>query len=335
MNGLRQARWRTVAALAAGQIAILPLAAAAATNLPASHRLVFAPTNMLPPLPPLPQVKPPVAFFRQLLAMTPAEQENYLTNRPPEIRSRVLAKIREYQALDPNEREMRLRTTELRWYLLPLLRTPPADRTRWLAAVSDDLRDLVKARLAQWDILPPPLQQEFLENERALLYFASVAATNGPAALALGGERAPPDPDLKRWNALSDEQRQRITERFNQFFTLPPAEKQETLDTLSPAERQQMEKTLQTFGQLPPPQRAQCIRAFTQFAGMSPQDRAEFLKNAERWSQMSPEDRRIWRDLVAHVPQWPPLPPPLPPPPPMPRVPAPSHPHPTVATNHL
>jgi hypothetical protein len=64
---------------------------------------------------------------------------------------------------------------------------------------------------------------------------------------------------------------------------------------------------------------------------MSPQDRAEFLKNAERWSQISPKERQAWRDLVAQVPQWPPLPaalimPPLPP--------ALKTFHPAVATNH-
>ena len=37
-------------------------------------------------------------------------------------------------------------------------------------------------------------------------------------------------------------------------------------------------------------------------------EQAEFLKNAERWSQMSPAERQAWRDLVANVPQWPPLP---------------------------
>ena len=332
MNCLRQARWQTVVILAVVQTALLPLCAAPVTNLPAPLRLLFAPTNILPPPP---QMKPPVEFFRELLAMTPAERENYLTNRPPEIRSRILAKIHEYQALDPNEREMRLRATELRWYLPPLLRDSPTNRADRLAAVPDDLRDLVKARLVQWDILPPPLQQEFLENERTLRYFTHVDSTNGPPPPGGGWQRAPPDSDLARWNALSDEQRQRITDRFNQFFELAPVEKQETLDSLSPAERRQMEKTLQTFGQLPPPQRAQCLRAFTQFAGMNPQDRAEFLKNAERWSQMSPQERQTWRDLVAHVPQWPALP--LPPLPPMPRLPPQSapHPHPTVATNHL
>jgi hypothetical protein len=334
MSFPRQLRQRIVAVLAVGQIAVRPLAAAPVTNVPVPHRFIFAPTNILPPLPP--QVQPPVAFFRKLLAMTPAEQENYLTNRPPEIRSRILAKVREYQALDPNEREMRLRATELRWYLLPLLRTPPADRATRLAAVPDDLRDLIKARLGQWDILPPPLQQEFLANERALRYFTRVDATNGPSLPGVGGEPAPPDSDLARWNALSDEQRQRITDRFKQFFELAPVEKQKTLGTLSPLERQQMEKTLQSFDQLPPLQRFECVRAFAKFAGMSPPERAEFLKNAERWSQMSPQERQTWRDLVANVPKWPPMPPvPLPPLPPIPQVPAlPPHFHPPVATNH-
>jgi hypothetical protein len=92
-----------------------------------------------------------------------------------------------------------------------------------------------------------------------------------------------------------------------------------------------MEKTLQSFDKLPPAQRAQCIRAFTQFAGMSPAERAEFLKNAERWSQLPPKERQAWRDLVAQVPLWPPVPhalirPPMPPP-------LPPRPHPTLATN--
>ena len=51
---------------------------------------------------------------------------------------------------------------------------------------------------------------------------------------------------------------------------------------------------------------------------MSREDRTEFLKNAQRWSKMTAPERQAWRDLVAHVPLWPPLPateimPPLPP----------------------
>jgi hypothetical protein len=41
---------------------------------------------------------------------------------------------------------------------------------------------------------------------------------------------------------------------------------------------------------------------------MSSTERAEFLRNAEHWSQMSPAERQTWRDLVANVPDWAPVP---------------------------
>ena len=46
-------------------------------------------------MPPLPQSQSPVNFFRNLLAMSPVERINSLTNRPPEVRQRILAKVRE------------------------------------------------------------------------------------------------------------------------------------------------------------------------------------------------------------------------------------------------
>ena len=277
--------------------------------LPGSIKFSPAATSLIPPLP---QVQSPVNFFRELLAMSPRERENSLTNRPPEVRERLLAKVREYQALSPDDRELRLRATELRWYLTPLLRASPGDRDSRLAQVPDSLRELVKTRLAQWNILPPPLQQEFLANDRALRYFAHVeTTTNNPAVVA---------------------KQQKISEQFNQFFELTPAEKSQTLGTLSETERAQMEKTLQSFEKLPPQQRLQCVRNYAKFAGMNAADRAEFLKNAEHWSQMSPQERQSWRDLVAHVPQWPPLPPPILPPNLIPHA-LPKIPRPNVATN--
>jgi Protein of unknown function (DUF3106) len=324
MNFTRQLRFGLVF-FAAGQCLVFPLRSENSTNSSAPVKLFSTPANMVPPPP---AAHSPVDFFRNLLAMTPQDRENFLANKPPEIRERILDKVREYLALDPDERELRLRATELRWYLMPLLRDSSATRPARLAQVPDDIRGLVKARLMQWEILPPSLQKEFLENERTLHYFSHVDATNNPVA----GEwhRSPNDADQARWNALTEDQRQRITAQFNQFFELTPGEKEKTLGTLSGAERAQMEKTLAAFATLPPPQRAQCVRAFTKFAGMSAQERAEFLKNAERWGQMPPAERKAWRDLVAHVPQWPPLPPAL-----MPPMPPKLQPHlrPVVATN--
>jgi hypothetical protein len=259
----------------------------------------------------------PVAMFRRLLDMSRRERENYLTNRPPAIRAAIRAKIAEYLAMDPDARELRLRATELRWQLTPLLRLAPADRSPRLVLVPEDLAPLVKSRLAEWDQLPPEVQAEFLANDRTLHYFALVATTNQP----------PADPVAAAEHA-------NVAEQFNQFFELTPDEKQKTLKTLSAAERAQMERTLQAFGQLPARQRKECLQAFTQFAGLSPADRAEFLQNAGRWAQLSPTERQTWRDLVARVPSWPPLPGTLTPPPMPPRPgPVPVKSHPAMATN--
>ncbi|HEX7577276.1 MAG TPA: DUF3106 domain-containing protein [Verrucomicrobiae bacterium] len=324
MNCPRQAhQW--LALFAVAQMAVSPLSAQDSTSVPASAKSPPTPANNAPPVP---QVLSPVNSFRQLLAMKPQERRDSLTNRPPEIRERILAKVREYLALDPNERELRLRATELRWYLMPLLRESPTNLTARLEQVPDDLRGLVQSRLAEWSILPPSLQKEFLDNEGTLHYFSHVDSTNSPSP---GGRSVPNDADQARWNALSENDRHRITSEFTQFFDLTQVEKQKTLKTLSDAERAQMDKTLQTFDQLPPAQRRQCINAFTQFAGMSPAERAEFLKNAERWAQLPPKERQAWRDLVAQVPLWPPLPNAFILPPAPPRLPP--HPHPAVATN--
>jgi len=64
--------------------------------------------------------------------MSPAERNHSLTNRTPEARARILAKVREYQVLGPDERELRLRATELRWYLTPLLRGHAEELSRVL-----------------------------------------------------------------------------------------------------------------------------------------------------------------------------------------------------------
>ncbi|HVU27639.1 MAG TPA: DUF3106 domain-containing protein [Verrucomicrobiae bacterium] len=290
MKWFRQARWWLVLC-AAGLLCVCSLNAADSTNAPVISSISTAHS--------------PVDFFRKLLVMSPDERENYLTNRPPEIRERILAKVGEYEALDPDERELRLRATELRWYLMPLLHTSPTNRAARLARVPDDIRPLVQDRLDQWQILPPTLQQEFLENERILRYFTHVDTTNISTE---DSWHEPSDAERSHWNSLSEGERRQITAGFNQFFELKPDEKQQALNTLSDSERAQMEKTLKAFDQLPPAQRTECVNAFAKFAGMNASEQAEFLKNAARWAQMSPKERQAWRDLVTHVPEWPPLP---------------------------
>ena len=325
MNLLRQGCW-ALALCVAGQLTVSPLFAGTVAAVVSPSGLPSALTNTLMALP---RRSSPVDFFRQLLAMRPDERGAFLSNRPPEIREQILTKVKEYEALDPDSRELRLRATELRWYLMPLLHEPPAVRAARLAQVPEDIRELVEDRLNEWAILPPPLQREFLENERTLRYFASVDVSGSPLENA---GRGPNDGEQARWNAFPETQRRQIMAEFNQFFELTPHEKQKVLGTLSDIERQQMERTLQTFGKLPPAQRDECVRAFAKFAGMNAAERAEFLKNAKRWSQMQPAERQAWRDLVANVPEWPPMPPGFITPPPPPPLPPGFHPI-MVATN--
>jgi len=274
---------------------------------------VFADTNRVGLPPPLPLLRSPVDSFRVLLALPTAERKQYLTNRTVEVQQRLVGKIREYQVLTPEERELRLTITELRWYLLPLMSAPATNRTAQLALIPAGPRELVATRLQQWDQLAPPVQQQLLTDQQAANYFAGgETGTNSPVSPA-------------------DQIRRKLQGRFNQLLELTAGEKEKVLRSLSDAERRQMEKTLAAYGKLSPGQRQQCLVSFTKFATMSLAERQEFLKNAERWSQMSPAERQAWRELVSTAPTKPSLPMIKVPPPPLPR--SPNRSVPSVATN--
>jgi hypothetical protein len=254
--------------------------------------------------------KSPVAQFRELLAMTTEERKVFLTNRPPGIQKLILAKLREYEALKPTSRELRLQVTELRWYLLPLMSVAPTNRAVQLAAIPEEPRKMVEQRLREWDLLPAKVQQELLENEAIIRHFIEVESTAGqePAQAVdkiSQARRELLERGLRQIREMSEDERQRLLARFNQFFDLRPQEKEKALSTLSEPERRQMEKTLHSFGSLSPVKRAQCIRSFEKFANLSLEERQQFLKNADRWKLMTPEQRQAWRDLVEKVPMTP------------------------------
>jgi hypothetical protein len=245
--------------------------------------------------------------------------------------------VREYESFPPDDRELRLRVTELHWYLRPLMTTPATNRASQLARIPEPDRELVEHRLREWDKLAPEVQKELLEHEATLSYLAQIEGrteevrriilTNIPPA-----RRAMLEQGIKKWNSMSENERRKTLDRFDQFFKLTAAEREQALTTLSEPERRQIEKTLRTFGSLQPDQRAACMRSFAKFTSLSLPERLQFFKDVERWQQMSPGERQAWRDLVSKVP--PPLPPHRPPlPPPVPLAARPPQPTPAVATN--
>ncbi len=270
-------------------------------------------SQQTPEPPPMPVAKPPVEFFRQLLALSPAARAEALKNRSPESKTNMLAKIREYEAMTSDERELRLRATELRWYLLTLMPLAPTNRAPQLTAISEPMRNLVADRLVTWDRLSPAAQEAVLKGESSLQRTVniltrklSLPTTN---TVKLSPEQAKKfEDDLARFRQLPSDEQKLIGQHFNNFFDLNPEEKTKVLRVLSDSERKEMERTLKQFANLPRDQRAKCVSAFTKLAELSPDERRQFLQNAERWQAMPAADRKAWRDLVHKLPE-PPAPP--------------------------
>jgi len=254
-------------------------------------------------------VKSPVAAFRELLNMEPAQRTKALADRSEETRKRILAKIREYQSLKADDRELRLKVTELGYYLRPLMLTPATNRAAQIALVPQGYRELVQARLAKWDSLGPAAQRKLFQNEAAIRALTEV--TNGVSTNLTRIRRVMLQHTISNWNQLPDKDQKELRENFDYFFQLNPAERQRAIQILSREERAQIADTLRKFGRMSPEQRAQCIQSFEKLAAMSPTEQQQFFRNAERWEMMTPKEREDWRKLVDTAPMntYPPLPP--------------------------
>lgn len=267
-----------------------------------------------PEPPALPPRKAPAQQFRELLAASPEQRTEYLARKSPKSREVIEAKLREFEALSPEQRELRLRVAQLQYFLSPLLAVEPAARTNLLSVVPDEDLPLIQQRLRAWDALPSEARRDILESERSLSHFVRLETTD-PAQLVAVVQQAPAaarpeiEAQLQRWLALAPDERARKTAGFQRFFDLTEAERDRTLRQLSSTDRAQMEQTLASFENLPAEQRDHCVRAFRKFARMSAAERAEFLRNAQKWQTLSASERDAWRRVVQRVMDQPPLPP--------------------------
>ena len=258
--------------------------------------------------------------FRQLLAMDRAGREKALAEKPEHTRNYLAGKLREYDALTPDERELRLHLSQLRYYMLPLMKPGLTNRAERMEAIPTDDRKLIEARLAQWDRLTADLQKEVLENEwlmqTVLRFESSSPAQQKELMEAMSRDRRRRlESDLAKWHALPADKQSRMVKNFNQFFELSDKEKSRIIATVPQSQRRQMEQTIHAFEQLPAAQRTLCMKSLQRFATMTQQQQLDFFSNAERWARLTEAERETVRKLLM---EFPPLPPglgtpPLPP----------------------
>lgn len=287
-------------------------------------------SNTLAPPPPLPSARylkvsetvhlhnlSPVAYFRVLLGMTPAQRDRALADRPDADRATILRKIREYEALPPEIREARLHQTELRWVLVSLMRIEPAQRNARLRVMSSPDRQWAEVRLRQWDTLPAAEQKAYLEKQDFISFYLRWQNASPVAQIEIlsrlpDSVRNQWTAEVGRWQNMSAETRRQLCDQFGQLLTMDDQQRRAAVSGFNDDEKRQMEKSLQAYARLDPAQRRRCVESFGKFALMSPGDRADFLRNAARWEEMTPNQRRVWRQLVDRLPAAPSAPP-LPP----------------------
>lgn len=272
----------------------------------------------------------PVDFFRQLLTASPAAREPMLASRPATERALLLAKVREYEALTPAERELRLNATQMRWHLKNLLPADARQRAAYLAALPPAERAVLEPRLKNLEQLPPRLQSEARSSQTVIHYYSRPVTPPVPPGLVPIAHQpaATPAPVPAPAPSTSRNPRQTTVEQFRRFFELNDRDRARALERLPEAERQSLEQLMQELDHLPGPLRTLCMDALQKFATLSPREQAEFLRSASRWQALTPGERETWRDFVTELPPLPPGfgEPPLPPgfepasaPPPLPK----------------
>lgn len=286
-------------------------------------------------LPYPPMASSPVAIFRMLLATNELGRSQWIAKWKPAQREYLEGKIAEFTILSAEQRETRLQTLQLRWYLPQLMKMDSTERNTRLATVAEPDRTLLASKLRTWDIQMPQFKQDLLDLNEVIgiVMFPSSGAGGENVLRTLPPQR---QEELRRQFAqlhrMPEDRRERVLANFQLYFGFTPDEKTKTLKRLTSTERAQMQQTLAPFEILPPSLRQQALVGFKKFAELSLVERAAFLQSAERWQKMNEAEREKWRQMAARIQKVRIL---LPPPPiPMPpAIGAAPNPFPLVATN--
>ncbi len=271
-----------------------------------------------PPLPPLPPglslsqtERSPIEFFRGLLDLSDHGLADALSDRNDFQKRVILKKVVEYRSLTIEERELRLQTTELRWYLKKLVVVSESVRTQMLISLSNEQRELLGVRLAAWDALSSETKREILAHERAMTWVRKMELATDEERVKLLSMQAPEErvamaKVINDWRGLSQERRDQMAQLFVEFFELSENERARILVMLSDPDRRAVMPVIAKLQNVSAQERRLYVGRFNQLSTMSGDARAIFFKKARHWDELTKGQQQTWKDLVI---QMPPLPP--------------------------
>ena len=265
--------------------------------------------------------KSPVERFRDLLAMTPAERETVLANRPKFWKDRVLAKIDQYQQMPADQREVKLQETQLRWLLRQAIQMSDGDRQQLMLRCSASEKSMLQQRLEQWEKQSTETRQEMMEY---LTRMESISEKRLENQNVRPDGSSPPefpkmDSGIEKFMNLPPSQRSQIIFGYQKFFTLSDKERKMVLNKLAEPARQAILVNVQKINQLPVEERERIMVELKKLANMSPEEQSTFLKNSQTWQSIPKGEKEAWLRLVSRKRPEPPMPselllPPTPPP---------------------
>ena len=248
----------------------------------------------------------PVDFFRGLLSMSVEQRLDVLSDRRPNERTAILAKVREYERLSADVREKRLWQTEFHYFFHGLRSLDRSEREIALQAIEDPMKSRLWIGFQLWDGLDLESRDALIQERRAVTYL--LTRVHELSAL----EEEPEANDVRIGSVTNVDAGAVSLSRAIQDLEATHRKLLEDFDVLaeqvgpmSAEEEAQLRVLVEAFVSLPQQKRDETFRTVLELAESSEGERQAFVQEALRWREISPEERAKWRYIATQLPPMP------------------------------
>lgn len=230
----------------------------------------------------------PVANFRTLLTMDPLQRQQIVNRQDPNTQQIIRQKLDEYASLSPSEMEFRLLTTEIHFYLEPLL----ADHAHYLDISEVEIPANIQPHLAMavdfWNKLPASQKDLLLSQKKAVAYLITLAHSSQRIAAVT------PDTSTD-WHSIHN------------FLELPLERQLNFLQDNNLNSSPVISDLLKKIEGLGPVEKTQCIHALVCYLSFPETMRERFANGLSLWKALEPGDRAVWREIARKYPKIEPI----------------------------